>query len=273
MAQHSAIEWTDHTFNPWWGCTKVSPGCKYCYAEAIANRFGHDVWGDNNSRRLFGKKHWEQPLKWNKKAEKNKKRARVFCASMADVFEKKPELINPRNKLWDLIEKTPMLDWLLLTKRPENMTELVPWHQQWPNNVWAMVTVENQKYAVNRIPLLMEIPARIKGLSLEPMIGPVDLGKWLRGVQWVIVGGESGYESRPMNPDWIRVVRDQCLEYEVAFFFKQWGNWIPSSNENQGKKLRVKSSTGESETIYMKRVRKKNAGYKIDGKEWKQVPV
>ena len=132
MGQHSAIEWTDHTFNPWWGCTRVSPGCKYCYAEAWAKRFGHNVWGKDNTRRLFGENHWNEPIIWHQKAIEKNERARVFCASMADVFEKNPLLNSEREKLWELIELTPMLDWLLLTKRPENMADLVQLKYKWP---------------------------------------------------------------------------------------------------------------------------------------------
>lgn len=272
MGQHSAIEWTDHTFNPWWGCTKVSPGCTNCYAESWAKRYGHDIWGNEKPRRFFGENHWKQPIHWNKKAVAENKRARVFCASMADVFEKNSLLEKERDKLWDLIENTPMLDWLLLTKRPENMAELAPWKNQWPNNVWAMVTVENQELANKRMSYLVNTPATIRGLSVEPMLGPVDLSKWINEIQWVIVGGESGAKSRPMNPDWVRIIRDQCLTSNVAFFFKQWGNWVPSSEEDQTISLEIKSRNGKSKPLHMKRVNKKQAGYKLDGNEWKQLP-
>ena len=254
MGQHSAIEWTDHTFNPWWGCTKVSPGCAHCYAESWAKRYGHDIWGNEKPRRFFGETHWNQPLKWNKKATAQNKRARVFCASMADVFETNRLLEKERDKLWNLIEQTPMLDWLLLTKRPENMLDLVPWGEKWPDNVWAMVTVENQELANKRISYLLDSPAMIRGLSVEPMLGPVELDEWIREIQWVIVGGESGAKSRPMNPNWVRSVRDLCLNSNVAFFFKQWGNWVPSSEEDEGTSLKLKSRNGKPESLYMKRV-------------------
>ncbi|MBA3074285.1 MAG: phage Gp37/Gp68 family protein, partial [Anaerolineae bacterium] len=227
MGQHSAIEWTDHTFNPWWGCTKVSPGCVNCYAETWALRYGHDIWGNDKTRRFFGESHWKQPTTWNRQALDNGKRARVFCASMSDVFEDNDSLVKEREKLWEIIPETTMLDWLLLTKRPENIKKLTPFTGKWPRNVWAMATTETQEYADRRIPYLLEIDSDIKGLSIEPMLGPVDISKWINEIQWVIVGGESGAKSRPMNPDWIRSIRDVCLDAGVAFFFKQWGNWVP----------------------------------------------
>lgn len=259
MGQNSAIEWTDHTFNPWWGCVRVSPGCKNCYAESIAKRYGHDVWGVKTDRRFLSDNHWKQPLQWNKKAQQQGVRMRVFCASMADVFENNELLEAPRHRLWQLIAATPMLDWLILTKRPENMLPLAPWHEKWPSNVWAMTTAENQQYAEKRIPKLIEIPARVRGLSIEPMLGKVDLSPWLADIQWVIVGGESGGKARPMNPKWVRAVRDQCLEAKVPFFFKQWGNWMPSDKTHSQKKQMI-------------RVSKKVAGCLLDGISWNQVP-
>lgn len=273
MGQHSAIEWTDHTFNPWWGCVKVSPGCTHCYAETWAKRYGHNVWGKKSHRRFFGETHWSQPKKWNKQATSNNVRMRVFCASMADVFEDNPLLESERDRLWELIEQTPMLDWLLLTKRPENMMRLAPWKDKWPTNVWALATIENQEYARKRLPYLIEVPSMIRGLSVEPMIGPVDLTPWLNDIHWVIAGGESGPDSRPMNPEWVKFLRDQCIDANVAFFFKQWGNWIPSSYDNEGTLLHLKSLTGKRESIYMERVRKKIAGHELDGSTWAQLPV
>ena len=152
------------------------------------------------------------------------------------------------------------------------MLDLVPWKNKWPDNVWAMVTVENQDIAKKRIPYLLEIPAVIRGLSIEPMLGPVLIDEWIREIQWVIVGGESGSKSRPMHPNWVRVIRDSCLDSNVAFFFKQWGNWVPSSEENRGVNIELKSRNGKIETLYVKRVSKKMAGYELDGKEWRMLP-
>ena len=118
MGKNSSIEWTDHTFNPWWGCARVSPGCNNCYAEAWARRVGENIWGAKQDRRVFGEKHWGEPLKWNAEAQEQELRRRVFCASMADVFELRSDLDPWRDRLWALIDQTPWLDWLLLTKRP-----------------------------------------------------------------------------------------------------------------------------------------------------------
>lgn len=272
MGQYSAIEWTDHTFNPWWGCIKVSSGCAHCYAETWANRYGHDVWGLGKPRRFFSDNHWQQPVKWNRDAEINGRRARVFCASMADVFEDNRQLDGERERLWELIESTPMLDWLLLTKRPENMNILTPWELEWPPNVWAMVTVEDQNAAETRIPHLLNIPALVKGLSVEPMLGPVALNKWITDIQWVIAGGESGPKSRPMNPEWVRALRDLCIESGVAFFFKQWGNWVPAREGLGSPSGIMHARTRLRESPRMKRVSKKRAGNELDGIKWTQLP-
>ena len=223
MAEVSRIEWT--TFNPWWGCAHVSAGCAHCYAEALARRYGRDVWGATGTRRLFGEAQWAGPLAWNRKAESQGRRLRVFCASMADVFEDHPALRAERDKLWDLIGKTPTLDWQLLTKRPENVTAMVPWAASWPVKVWLGVSVENQKWAGRRIPPLLEIPAAVRFLSCEPLLGPLDPSAWLAPVSlpWIIVGGEAGPRARPMDLARVRSLRDQCLRAKVAFFFKQWG--------------------------------------------------
>jgi protein gp37 len=274
MAENSPIEWTDHTFNPWWGCTKVSPGCKHCYAETWANRYGHNVWGPTRSRRFFSESHWRQPHKWHQDALATGERARVFCASMADVFEDHPDIAAERDRLWSLITETPMLDWLLLTKRPENMRKFAPWDGAWPSQVWAMTSVENQEMADKRLPLLLDVPAVVRGLSVEPLIGPVDLRPWLAEVQWVIVGGESGPKSRPMHPSWVRDLRDQCLAADVPFFFKQWGNWIPVPTAVGGETL-VRVIPGETHPHdqLMKRQSKKAAGRTLDGRVWNELPL
>jgi protein gp37 len=224
MGQRSAIEWTDHTFNPWWGCTKVSPGCVNCYAETLSTRYRYDVFGPRKPRRTFGEGYWQQPLKWNAQATQLGRRMRVFCASMADVFEDNKSIEGERQRLWEVIAETPMLDWLLLTKRPENMLSFAPWEASWPENVWAMTSVENQEQAQKRLPVLSQIPAVVRGLSVEPLLEPVDLSAWLPHVHWVIVGGESGPGSRPMRVEWVRSVRDQCSAAGVPFFMKQMGS-------------------------------------------------
>jgi protein gp37 len=234
MGFNSNIEWTTHTFNPWWGCTKVSDGCKHCYAETLSKRYGHDVWGPNNSRRLMSDNHWQGPIKWNAEAEKQYTRYRVFCASMADVFEENaPE--GQLKRLWELIKKTPNLDWQLLTKRPHLVADNLPsdWGKGYAN-VWLGTSVEDEQ-VIDRIAHLTAIPAVVHFLSLEPLLGPLpDLP--LKNINWVIVGGESGPGARTMNEDWILDIRLQCRAADVAFFFKQWGgvNKKKTGREFQG---------------------------------------
>ena len=175
MGKDSAIEWTDHTFNPWWGCSKVSPACDHCYAEAFAKRTGHGVWGKKAPRRFFGDNHWNEPYKWDMLAHRVKERRRVFCASMADVFEDREDLAPHRRRLWNTIRRTPNLDWLLLTKRPENIERMVPlsWLRDPEPNVWYGTTAENQGWWDKRIPYLLKVPAERRFVSMEPLLGPV----------------------------------------------------------------------------------------------------
>lgn len=235
MGKASDISWTDATFNPWWGCIRVSDGCTNCYAETLAKRWGHNIWGPakTTQRRHFGPKHWAEPFEWNKQAGLEGKRKRVFCASMADVFEDNPDVVMDRMQLWALIGSTPNLDWLLLTKRPENVMKMIPagWRSGLPPNVWMGTSTENQEYADKRIPILMQIPARVLFLSIEPQLGPVDLSTYLLwgngpgrlGISWAITGGESGPCHRPFDLDWARLTRDQCARWGVAWHFKQIG--------------------------------------------------
>lgn len=223
MAANTSIEWATHTFNMAWGCQKVSPGCTGCYAETWANRYGFDVWGPakTTGRRTFGEKHWNEPLKWERDAAKRGARARVFCSSMADVFEDHPAYETERPKLWTLIEQTPHLDWLLLTKRPENMYRMLPpaWRAEPRLNVWLGTSTENQEWFDRRIDALLGTPARVHFLSAEPLLGLIDM----RGYRpsWVIVGCESGHGARPMDEAWVRGLRDQCQDAGMAFFYKQ----------------------------------------------------
>ena len=222
MGKNSRIEWTDHTFNPWWGCTKVSEACKNCYAEAWSKRVGQKVWGPKAERRFFGERHWLEPIKWNADAIATNSRRRVFCASMADVFEDRDSLGLWRSKLWELIEITPQLDWLLLTKRPELVARLTRWGDSWPRNVWLGTTVENQEAADSRLPHLAAIPAAVRFISAEPLMGPVNIRPWLGTViDWVITGGESGPKARPSSPSWFRDLLGQCMTADVPFHFKQ----------------------------------------------------
>lgn len=324
MGADTKIEWTDHTFNPWVGCTKVAPGCANCYAERDFDKRRHFAqWGPNGTRVVTSESNWAKPLKWNREAEAAGVRSRVFCASLADVFEDwngpileshgdtlfvcecgnkdgaRTELETPecsagsgsrmrrltlddlRCRLFALIDATPWLDWQLVTKRPQNLLKM--WHSpKCPNcdeisctphktgvlsaayrpNVWLLTSVSDQTTADAMIPPLLEcrdlVP--VLGLSIEPLLGPVDLTEWLYDnccsglrehfdmngeyigsepcqcqggpiptprLDWVIVGGESGPGARPMHPQWVRSLRDQCQAAGVPFFFKQWGEWEP----------------------------------------------
>jgi protein gp37 len=225
MGENSKIEWTDHTFNPWVGCTKIGPGCDHCYAESWAKRTGSSaLW--MGSRRRTSADNWRKPLKWHREAGALGVRRRVFCASLADVFD---NAVEPswRADLWELIEATPCLDWLLLTKRIGNARDMLPlrWWNGLPGHVWLGATVVNQQEAERDLHKLLAVPARVRFLSMEPLLGPVDLrpqpDHFMHGVDWVIVGGESGGHAREMAPDWARSLRDQCKHASVSFFMKQ----------------------------------------------------
>ncbi|PTS76547.1 hypothetical protein DBR17_14545 [Sphingomonas sp. HMWF008] len=268
MAKNSRIEWTMHTFNPWWGCVKMSPACKHCYAESWAKRVGQNVWGINSERRFFGDSHWAEPLKWNAAATATGERDRVFCASMADVFEDRSDLDPSRERLWKLIEATPALDWLLLTKRPDRVPTCTPWSEKWPANVWLGTTVENQEWAEKRLPQLAAIPAAVRFISAEPLLGPLDLSAWSDSIDWVITGGESGPKARPSSPSWFLELMNQCMAAEIPFHFKQWGDWAPGQGINLAK---VRSESVEDGTT-MLRIGKKSAGRMLDGTVWNGLP-
>ena len=272
MARDSKIEWTDHTFNPWWGCTKVSPACDHCYAEAWAKRVGLDVWSTGKPRRFLSDAYWRQPHRWNAEAERSGRRARVFCASMADVFEWEKGLSSWRQRLWTLIDETRCLDWLLLTKRPHLVRRLTPWEDEWPDNVWIGTTVENQRWVDKRLPHLSDIPAHTRFLSCEPLLGQIDLDDWLerKAVHWVIAGGESGPKARPSDPLWFYMVRDQCIAHATPFHFKQWGDWAPL-NALPGFLPRSVSDNGSYSTP-MGRYGKKISGRSLDKTTWDGFP-
>lgn len=247
-----------YTFNPWIGCAKVSPGCANCYA-AQQDKFRHwtpEGWGKGKPRKRTSPANWKQVERWNREAGELGIRPRVFCASLADWLDDEVP-VEWLADLLDLIRRTPHLDWLLLTKRPQNWRarmvavceidgDSLAW--SWlrgnaPTNVWIGTTAEDQPRVEERIFALLRIPARVRFLSCEPLLGPVDLGLMTyrgsvgrdlpgivltttrRSLDWVICGGESGPGARPMHPDWARSLRDQCAAAGVAFFFKQWGNW------------------------------------------------
>lgn len=281
MSANTKIEWADHTFNPWIGCTKVGPGCDHCYAEADFDKRRHVVtWGAGQPRKRTAASTWALPLRWNAEAERLGIRYRVFCASLADVFDNQvPQLW--RTSLFGLIHDTPHLDWLLLTKRIGNALEMLK--SDTPEgiamgalpNLWIGATIVNQEEADRDIPKLLAVPAAKRFLSMEPLLGPVDLetihntdfgegqpylhpligrvsdghgdGCSAPAIDWIIVGGESGPNARPMHPDWARSLRHQCQLAGVPFLFKQWGEWT--------------------------RVGKKAAGRLLDGRTWDEVPA
>ena len=319
--ENTNIEWATHTFNPWEGCQKVGPGCDNCYAEARNKRFGGGVavnWGPGAPRRRTSAANWRKPLAWNANHNaffaENGYRQRVFCSSLADMFD---NAVDPewRDELFKLILATPNLDWLLLTKRIGNVGNMLPvpfdFDKHYPN-VWIGATIVNQDEADRDIPKLLAVPAAKRFLSMEPLLGPVDLHlqreqpctmcvSWncelhgmpadppcLRRVDWVIVGGESGPGARPMHPDWPRSLRDECHEAGVPFMFKQWGEWLPVYKPTDAddvvacfntwpKGRWVDADGGKTHrtwnTVMMDRVGKKAAGRLLDGREWNGVPT
>lgn len=274
MAKDSPIEWTHHTFNPWWGCTKVSPACAHCYAETWAMRFGADLWGRKAPRRFFGSNHWREPIRWNAESKSSGVRARVFCASMADVFEPRKDLDPWREKLWSLIEQTPNLDWLLLTKRPGQIKHVYPWATAARQNVWLGTTAENQRCADRRIQHLISVDAAVRFLSCEPLLSSIDLTSWLSQglITWVIAGGESGANARPTHPNWIRSIRDQCNNFSTPFHFKQWGHWSPEAEaEGRSKTIELRDEKGAIELLSWRP--KKSSGRIIDGQTWDGFPL
>jgi len=214
MGDRTKIEWCDHTFNPWIGCQKVSPGCDNCYAEALTNRYGWTTWGPHGERKRTSTVNWKKPLQWAKGTHSY--RPRVFCASLADVFDNRVP-VEWRYDLFDLIAATPQLDWLLLTKRPENLVRMFP-TSKW-DNIWLGTTAEDQQHFDRRYPLIREVRVPVHFISYEPAIGPLS-NLWGKP-EWLICGGESGPRARFMDPAWARDVRDQCREAGIAFFMKQ----------------------------------------------------
>lgn len=280
MGENSAIEWTDHTWNPWIGCTRVSQGCVNCYAEALAKRYGKAEWGPTAQRVRTSEANWRKPLQWNRKAEKDGVRRRVFCASLADIFEDNDQLTGWRKDAFNVMARAPWLDWLLLTKRPENILDMVPdeWRTvgRWPRNVWMGTTIENQSVVINRLSELIRVPAPVRFLSCEPLLGPLDLSEWLDFIGWVIVGGESGQDARgPMHPDWPRSLLHQCQEANVPFLFKQWGQFVPVGQTdrtwyNSGQMMYAADKATAVQAIRLKS--KHDAGRQLDGREWNEFP-
>lgn len=293
-----------HTWNPWRGCEKVSEGCTNCYAETMSHRNPAVLgeWGPDGTRAMASEDYWRLPFKWDRLAAAEGRRHRVFSLSLGDWLEDRPELIAPRDRLLSTIDHTPHLDWLLLTKRPEGwdarMCESARAYNKvardqgsdnlairWlrghaPSNVWLGVSAENQEMADLRVPLLLQIPAAVRFVSAEPLLGPVNLRDYLadfdlsRGthwgnLDWLIVGGESGPHARPMDPRWALALRDQCQVAGVAFFFKQWGAYVewdgsqspsPSWRSSDGRMAMVRGNTS-------------HGGDLLDGRQYHEFPV
>jgi len=319
MGEQTNIAWTDSTANFWWGCVKVSDGCKNCYAETWANRWGKSIWGPAaTTEREYKKTAWKDVPKWNAEAEAAGVRRRVFVQSMSDFFEDHPQVLPWRNKALQLMQECRHLDFQVLTKRPENINRMIEqatglgdsemWFYTAPH-VWIGTTVENQEQADRRIPHLLNVPAHVRFLSCEPLLGPVNLTGfngplWGRlpanqFIHWVICGGESGHGARPMHPEWARSLRDQCQAAGVPFFFKQWGEWADMSHsqivasgpavsasgnvhdwmcqnvtfaDNTKRTIDAHSWTPHA-TDLMYRVGKHAAGNKLDGVEYQQFPA
>lgn len=295
--ENSKIEWTDHTFNPWVGCQKVSEGCRNCYAERLMDgRFGRGAWGPQGTRQRTSAQMWRQPLLWNARRwaqcedcgwrgderevvreqmcprcggiSLRETRQRVFCASLADVFEDRPELKPWREDLFELMERTTNLTWMILTKRPELAAVVGAWYEQNPH-VWVGTSVEHQAAARLRLPHLEIVRAAVRFVSCEPLIGPVDLS----GYEWldlVIVGGESGPQARPMSSRWAREVRDFCQVNRIPFFFKQWGEWAPVSQFGAEARFAHRPVMVDGEM--MARVGRGMAGHRLDGRLWRETP-
>lgn len=245
MGTNSKIEWTDHTFNPWIGCQKVSSGCQFCYAETqftVKERY-RDTWKPGANRVQTSATNWRKPYQWDRETPG----ARVFCGSLCDIFEDNPQVQVWRDDLFGVIDGTPNLTWMLLTKRIELVSGLVPgyWLDSWPQHVWIGVSVENQATFNARVPHLLDLyQAPVRFLSIEPMLSAVDVGAlrlpggglclplyvdsdnwgvYHKHIDWIIAGCESGPQRRSDDLDWYRRLRDECVEAGVPFFLKQVG--------------------------------------------------
>lgn len=242
MAEASKIEWTDSTFNPWIGCTKIAPACDHCYAADMSKRYGWAEWG-NHPRKRTSDALWSGVRKWQRGAtafaEQHGRRRRVFCASLADVFDNQVPT-DWRDDLWALIRDCPDLDFLMLTKRPQNIADMLPaFWDEIKGHIWLGTTVEDQKHADQNIPHLLKHDSAVRFISVEPMLGHMNLMEYLGrvyspSINWVIAGGESGPHARQSDPAWFQSLRDQCAAAGVPFLFKQWGEWV--GDDRRGKK-------------------------------------
>lgn len=346
----TTIEWCDYTFNHVRGCTKVSEGCANCYADSLSKRNPSTlgIWGPNGKRVVAAESYWQQPLKWNKDAEAAGERRRVFCASLADVFEDwdgemtrgNETLVWPhagsevdgywvkasdgagdnpfvtiydvQHRLFKLINATPHIDWLLLTKRPDRIRQRIilhNWDRLPVRNLWLGTSVENQEQADKRISELLKCRdlSPVLFLSCEPLLGPVELttacdipadedgpnrigymvgpddgvtglsvtrsAALKNSIDWVICGGESGPNARPMHPEWVRSLRDQCQAADVPFLFKQWGKWTPNEDHDGPAYIEPAIPWADNGDLCpMFNVGKKAAGRLLDDREWNEFP-
>ena len=306
MGLNTEISWTDHTANLWIGCSKVHSGCDNCYAEKMNHRFGHNNWGNNSPRRIV-ETVWHELDKMQRNAHKNNTMHTVFVGSMMDIFEKPMPLIDKsgadvedistadiRNKFFNDITygKYPNLIFLLLTKRPGNINKYIP--EQWrlngpPKNVMFGTSVSDQKSANDLIPKLAAVEG-YKFLSIEPLLGEIDITKktinytstwqplsFIEVVDWVIVGGESGFGARPMDPKWVVSLQEQCAVAKVPFFFKQWGEWHPMGQLLADGSINCMDK-GEKHGLWhdptlSSKVGKKAAGSYLNGRKIKQLPT
>ncbi|EKS9840642.1 phage Gp37/Gp68 family protein [Burkholderia cepacia] len=326
MSENTKIEWCDHTWSPWEGCQKVGPGCDHCYAEVRNARFAGGTavnWGAGAPRRRTAPDSWKLPLRWDRKARDLGKRLRIF-PSLCDPFD---NAVDPawRRDLFELIARTPNLDWLLLTKRIGNARDMLnevvdelsrglnTWDElPWPT-IWLGATIVNQAEADRDIEKLLMTPARRRFLSMEPLLGPVNLrawfdptgvccmremqscedcpadAPWIHGpttqyaedgtgfsspeIDWVIVGGESGYRARPMHPEWARDLRDQCTAYGLPFLFKQWGEWADHDQPGVDMLGTVHSPLHKwPDGKHSVRLGKRAAGRLLDGRTHDEIP-
>lgn len=288
MGENTKIEWADHTMNFWIGCTEAGPECDHCYARTLAERYGWAQWGAKLPRRRTSAENWNKPFAWDRKAKKLGIRYRVFTNSLADWGDKEVS-DDWRHQSCNVMAATSHLDWLVLSKRPKVVRDYYRQRGAVPANVWAGTTI-GTKAGLSRLPYLRAIDARVRFLSVEPLLE--DLGEVdLTGIHWVIVGGESGKDARPMHPNWARSLRDQCQAAGVPFFFKQWGEWAPGENalDAQSRTELTADWSGEgwdfdkqtpwqTENFHsddeplLFRLGKRRAGRLLDGREWNEVP-
>lgn len=308
MGENSKIEWTDHTFNGWIGCTKIDPLCDGCYAERDNNfrKWNGGEWGPGAPRQLTSESNWRNPFKWDRAAQESGQRKRVFAFSLADVFDAEgplwPQLRPLPNQpcasgyaghraidvfFHHVVAKAPHLDWLILTKRYERAADYLD--RLWGSDPWPNVSIVfsagTQKRLIQAANVFTQFRAIVKGVSTEPLLEPLEF-EFDSGINWVIVGGESGPNARPIHPEWVRSIRDQCQSAKIPFFFKQWGEWTPGENVSDNRQYpvqsygvdgqwRVDSDDWISEANngpLMYRVGKKAAGRLLDGREWNDFP-